>query len=68
MVAGVIDSDYRHEWGVVMVNLQPFVEIVDRGDRICQAIFLPVLEIAMREVTEPFPIEERTGGFGSTGK
>lgn len=68
VIAGVIDCDYRHEWGVVMVNLQPFVEIIDRGDRICQAVFLPVLDVSMKEVETPFAIEERTGGFGSTGK
>lgn len=65
---GLIDSDYRGEVGVVLVNLdahEPFV--VERGDRIAQLVILqvPVVEF---DQNEQLPETERgTGGFGSSG-
>lgn len=67
--AGVIDSDYRGEWGVVMNNRSKDNSlIVTRGDRVAQVLFLscPVTEF---EVVEQLSETVRAeGGFGSTGK
>lgn len=65
---GVIDSDYRGEICVGIINHgeEPFT--VARGDRIAQMFFLPV-EHADFLVTETLDETERgTGGFGHTGK
>ena len=64
---GVIDSDYRGEISVGLINhgSEPFE--IKRGDRIAQMMFLPVLT-ANFLVTETLDETERgAGGFGSTG-
>jgi dUTP pyrophosphatase len=67
---GTIDSDYRGELLVPLVNLgqEPFV--VARGDRIAQIVFAAVAPVGLVAVdTLPAPRGERgTGGFGSTGR
>ncbi|MGF1475128.1 MAG: dUTP diphosphatase [Geminicoccaceae bacterium] len=65
---GTIDSDYRGEVMVLLVNLgdQPFT--ISRGDRIAQIIFAPV----QRVLLEAGPVDRATvrggHGFGSTGE
>jgi dUTP pyrophosphatase len=61
--AGVIDSDYPDEIGVVLFNHSFVPYTVEIGDRICQ--FIPHGFRISEEDKEP---EGRTGGFGSTGK
>lgn len=64
---GVIDSDYRGEIGVGLINHgdEPFT--VSRGDRIAQLFFLPVLH-ARFILTDTLDETERgAGGFGHTG-
>ena len=64
---GVIDSDYRGEISVGLINHgnEPFE--IKRGDRIAQMMFLPVLTASFL-VTESLDETERgAGGFGSTG-
>ncbi|MEI6559191.1 MAG: dUTP diphosphatase [Rhodospirillaceae bacterium] len=64
---GTIDSDYRGEIGVILINLsdQPFV--LERGQRIAQLVVAAVTGIAWAE-TGQLPASERgAGGFGSTG-
>lgn len=64
---GVIDSDYRGEVHVCLINRgeEPFT--VERGDRIAQLMFMPVLH-ADFTVTESLDDTDRgEGGFGSTG-
>jgi dUTP pyrophosphatase len=65
---GTIDSDYRGEVQVIMVNLggEPF--IVRRGDRIAQLVIAPVMQAALEEVDELPETERGDGGFGSTGR
>ena len=67
-LTGTIDSDYRGELKVVLVNLgeAPF-EIV-RGERIAQLVPTPVLRAAFSEVSELDETERGIGGFGSTGQ
>ncbi|HNS77608.1 MAG TPA: dUTP diphosphatase [Syntrophorhabdus sp.] len=65
---GTIDSDYRGEVNVLLINLgdQPFT--VNNGDRVAQIIFKTIVTIDWR-VTEELPDTKRGhGGFGSTGK
>jgi dUTP diphosphatase len=64
---GTIDSDYRGEVGVVLVNhgREPFV--VRRGERIAQLVVAPVVQAAFREVAALAGSARGDGGFGSTG-
>lgn len=64
---GTIDSDYRGEVRVLMVNLgtEPFV--VRRGDRIAQLVVAPVAAVEVREAGSLSPTDRGDGGFGSTG-
>lgn len=64
---GTIDSDYRGEVGVVLINLGQSPFQIARGDRIAQLVFAPVLRAYW---LEHFPLDETrrgAGGFGSTG-
>ena len=64
---GTIDSDYRGEVRVILMNAgdEPFT--VKRGDRIAQLVVAPVASASFREV-EALPETQRgAGGFGSTG-
>ncbi len=64
---GTIDSDYRGELQVILVNLgnEPFQ--VQRGDRIAQIIFAPVVQAEFRLKNSLNRSERGEGGFGSTG-
>lgn len=64
---GVIDSDYRGEICVALINhgSDPFE--VHRGDRIAQMMFMPVLHASFLEVDSLDQTERGTGGFGHTG-
>jgi dUTP pyrophosphatase len=65
---GTIDSDYRGEVKVLLVNLgdQPFT--ISNGDRIAQMIFKSVVVINWRLVEELPDTKRGQGGFGSTGR
>jgi dUTP pyrophosphatase len=65
---GTIDSDYRGEVKVILVNLgqEPFE--VRRGERIAQLVPAPVLRADFVEVGELAETERGSGGFGSTGQ
>jgi dUTP diphosphatase len=65
---GTIDSDYRGEVGVILVNLgrEPFV--VRRGDRIAQLVMAPVVQAAFGAVEALAASTRGEGGFGSTGR
>lgn len=62
-----IDSDYRGELMVPMVNLGTELVAVIRGMRIAQLVFQRVEQIELVEVAELPASERRGGGFGSTG-
>ena len=65
---GTIDSDYRGEVQVLMINHgdQPFT--VRRGDRIAQLLVAPVARVSWEEVDFGTRTERGDGGFGSTGR
>ena len=64
---GTIDSDYRGELKVIMINhgTQPFD--IRRGDRIAQLVLAPVLQATWLKVDELDETLRGEGGFGSTG-
>ena len=64
---GTIDSDYRHEVKVALVNLSNEEFTIQPGDRIAQLVIAPVSHIQWRETDEVNIVEGRSGGFGSTG-
>ncbi len=65
---GVIDSDYRGEFIVVLHNHGAQPQEVEHGERIAQLVITPVLTPAFTEVAELSDTERSGGGFGSTGK
>lgn len=65
---GTIDSDYRGEVRVLLINLgtEPFT--VRRGERIAQLVVSPALRARFAEVEKLPPSPRGAGGFGSTGR
>jgi len=66
---GTIDSDYRGEVAVVLVNLGAETFTVKNGDRIAQLVIAPFIRASILEAeTEELSVTVRNGGgFGSTG-
>ncbi len=64
---GTIDSDYRGEIKVILVNLSDEPFRINRGDRIAQVVFAPVIQAEFIEKLELQTSERGVGGFGSTG-
>lgn len=64
---GTIDSDYRGEVHVPLINLGKSAFTVERGMRIAQMLILPVPAVKMVEVTELDETTRGKGGFGHTG-
>lgn len=62
-----IDSDYRGELKVILINLGQESFQVQRGDRIAQMLVQKVETVALQEVEELPESERGSGGFGSTG-
>lgn len=65
---GVIDSDYRGEIRVVLLNHSSEIQSVEPGERVAQFIITPVLKAEYEEVEELTETGRGSGGFGSTGK
>ena len=64
---GTVDSDYRGEVKVILINHGPEAFEINRGDRIAQMVIAPVTQGILQE-TDALPDTERgEGGFGSTG-
>ncbi|MFO7710765.1 MAG: dUTP diphosphatase [Candidatus Woesearchaeota archaeon] len=66
-LAGVIDSHYRGELGVVMINLSDKPFEIGKGDRIAQLLIQPVVQCNIIE-DKLDETERNQGGFGSTGR
>ncbi|SLN21794.1 dUTP diphosphatase [Oceanibacterium hippocampi] len=64
---GTIDSDYRGEVGVILVNLGKEPHRIVRGDRIAQMVIAPVLQATFTEAASLPDSARGAGGFGSTG-
>lgn len=65
---GVIDSDYRGEFIIVLHNHGDSDQCVSNGERIAQLVITPVLSVAYCEVDELTDTLRSEGGFGSTGR
>ena len=65
---GVIDSDYRGEFIVVLHNHGTEAQTVAHGERIAQLVITPVFSPGFTEVTELTDTDRSAGGFGSTGR
>ena len=65
---GVIDSDYRGEIRVVLLNHGKVPQTVEHGERVAQFLITPVLTPQYEEVAELTDTDRGAGGFGSTGK
>jgi len=64
---GTIDSDYRGEIGVILINLSGEPVKLDQGERIAQLVIVPVTQVRLEHVEELGETERGEGGFGSTG-
>ena len=65
---GTIDSDYRGEIKVILINLGKDIFEIKKNDRIAQMIVCPIIKVELKEV-ESLPETVRgEGGFGSTNK
>ena len=65
---GTIDSDYRGEIKVILINLGKDIFQINKNDRIAQMIVCPIIKVELKEV-ESLPKTVRgEGGFGSTNK
>ena len=64
---GTIDSDYRGELKVILINLGAEAFAIQRGDRVAQLVLAPVVQAAWDEVEELDATTRGAGGFGSTG-
>ena len=65
---GVIDSDYRGEFIVVLHNHGDEPQIIQHGERIAQLLITPVVTPSFQTVQSLDDTERASGGFGSTGK
>jgi dUTP pyrophosphatase len=64
---GVIDSDYRGEIKLSLVNNSYEIVALNKGDRVAQIVFLPVTQFPFISVDKLPETVRGTGGFGSTG-
>ena len=68
---GTVDSDYRGEVKVLLVNLGDEDFTVERGMRVAQIVFAPVVQVRVEQVESTESLGETTrgaGGFGSSGR
>lgn len=65
---GVVDSDYRGEFLVVLHNHGNEAQTIEHGERIAQLVITPVFTPGFTEVEDLTNTERAGGGFGSTGK
>lgn len=65
---GVIDSDYRGELRVALINLGQEPYTIQPGERVAQLCIAPVWQAAFRPAETLSDTQRGVGGFGSTGK
>jgi len=64
---GTIDSDYRGEIGVILINLSNVDVTVDNGERICQMVFSKHEQVSLLDSDSISETQRGEGGFGHTG-
>jgi dUTP pyrophosphatase len=67
-MGGVIDPNYRGEWGIILYNTTDADYQVNKGDRIAQVLIQKVEILPLEEVVELPDSNRGDGGFGSSGK
>jgi len=65
---GTIDSDYRGEIRIILINLSGEECLINDGERICQMIIARYETITWEEVLELKSSDRGAGGFGHTGQ
>ena len=65
---GTVDSDYRGEVGVILINHSKYGYKVNPGERIAQGVFSEVASVQFKKTTILSETTRGGGGFGSTGK
>lgn len=65
---GTIDSDYRGEIGVILINLSSIPIEIEPSERVAQMVIAKYESIQWEEVTNLMESDRGTGGYGSTGK
>ena len=65
---GVVDSDYRGEFMVVLLNHGKEPQTISNGERIAQLVITPIVTPPYELVEDLTETERSSGGFGSTGK
>ena len=65
---GTIDSDYRGEIKVILINLGKDVFEINKNDRIAQMVVCPIIKVEFKEVENLPKTFRGEGGFGSTDK
>ncbi|MDQ7006161.1 MAG: dUTP diphosphatase [Acidobacteriota bacterium] len=65
---GTIDSDYRGELKVLLINWSNVPHVIRRGERIAQLVIAPVARATLAEVEELPGTSRSSGGFGHTGR
>ncbi|MCO6497626.1 MAG: dUTP diphosphatase [Chitinophagaceae bacterium] len=64
---GTVDSDYRGELKVILVNLSTEPHTIQHGDRIAQMVVAKVVQAELKESKQLEDSERGSGGFGHTG-
>ena len=64
---GTIDSDYRGEIKVILINFSDKIFVIEKGLRIAQMVVCPIVQAQLEEVNELNNTIRGEGGFGSTG-
>lgn len=64
---GTIDSDYRGEIKILLINLGAETIEISHGMRIAQMVIAPVVQASLQEVDSLSDTDRGAGGFGSTG-
>jgi dUTP pyrophosphatase len=64
---GTIDSDYRGEIMVILINHGELPFRINKGDRIAQLVISPIVHVTLEETTSLSETQRGEGGFGSTG-
>jgi dUTP pyrophosphatase len=65
---GTVDSDYRGELKVILINLSGETQTLNPGERIAQLVLAPVIQVGWQEVEIIEATVRNAGGFGHTGR
>lgn len=67
VIQGTIDSDYRGDVGIILLNSSQFLLKVSLGERLAQGVLQPSLQADFKEQLQLVDTERGAGGFGHTG-